>query len=407
MVTAVVLFLFYFSSFLSWNSNSEWNWGAFIFFSSFVWLILSFGIVRENQIGARSLFGRFIDNVSSGPVLVPFPFYRLLVEKKTAVQVEVPDEPENVWKGDDDKKPDDKVPPIRITHGDRETAKYFSENPNLNNLENEPSVPFLQLPPEVQERYKKDPLHGRLVSEVNALVRFRINDLMAFKSNTKSLRDARRQIRDTVTVALQDILAGITPAHANEKKLLISLMVRRRVEELCGEVAKTGELPDAREARAWGISVEDVDIILFDWRQRVNISIADAGAAGFNAQTTITNAGAKKRERELIGAGEAEAERLLGRSRADALKMVAAEISASPNGELVARLRTMEAVAEKSQLYVVPSEGITGAGITIAEVLNKGRTGGGISPTPVPPVATPQAPQTPPPPPQQRGRRKP
>jgi len=407
IVTAVVLFLFYLSSFLSWDSGSNWNWGAFIFFSSFLWLVLSFGIVRENQIGARSLFGKFIDTVSSGPALVPFPLYRLTVERKTVIQVEIPDEPENVWKGDDDKIPLGKMPPIRITHGDLETGKYFSPSPNLKDLSGEPKQSFGELDADVQARYKRDPLHSRLVSEVNALVRFKINDLVAFRSNTESVRDAKRQIRDTVTAALQDILAEITPAHANEKKSLIAEMVRVRVEKLCGEKKKDHETEAERASRAWGISIEDVAIILFDWRQRLNQSIADAGAAGFNAQTTITDAEAQKRKKELLGAGDAEAERLLGRSRADALKMVAAEISASPNGELVARLKTMEAVAEKSQLYVVPAEGITGAGITIAEVFNKGRSGGGLNPTPTPPLPAPQAPRTPPSSPQQKGKKKP
>ncbi len=380
------------------TSKISWSWGWFYFFLHILWFLKSFDTVKNDEIGAIEFFGKLLKNVPSGPVFVPWPFFKVIREKKLVMQIEFPNEPEKVWKGDDDKIEAGFVPPIRITHADYKTAMYFDEKVGVD--VDPPQIPSLTLD-ELDKRtgtakaaYESDPLHGRLVSEVSGYVRLRVNDLVRFKGMTESIEDAAHQIQDTVVAALQDIVALLTPAHANANKMRISSLLRRRVEVMVGEKAKPGETDGDRRKRAWGISVEDVDVKLFDWRKRVNTSIADANAAGFLKRKRITDSEGVKEEKINHGKGDAGAAREVFAANAAGVRMLSEEI-AQGSGELAARLQTMERVASESEFMVLPNDSIFGTGMGIAEAIQQRRkteTPDKSVPSPSVPPSTPTTP---------------
>ena len=354
--------------------GQTWNWGAFVFYLTILWLFLSLRIVRENQTGAILFFRKPITKAQSGIHFVPFLLYALETIQKTVIQFEIPAEPELVWKGDDDKLPKGMAPPVRITHAQLESAMFYRDD-----LEDEPTKHFSEFSPEEQAVLRSDTLHRkRLVSEASGIVRLLVRDYCKFLGTIESMEGkegAKKQIADTVVSTWQDVIAKLTPAEANMHKRRISKLVLKRVRQKCGEEAYEGESESERKEREWGIHVEDTELKPFDWRTTVNKAIAAASAAGMNKETTITDAEAEGEATVLIGRGVAESAFLLSQAKAKGVKVVADQIHDNPAGEIAARLLAMEEIAKKSPLTIVPTEGIFGPALGIAEAIKKGGPG--------------------------------
>jgi regulator of protease activity HflC (stomatin/prohibitin superfamily) len=297
------LFVFeyaYLSQFSDKVLGMDWNWGWAAFFCELLYLAASFKIVGPTELGAILLFGNPIKAVGSGLVFAPLWILSLDKESRLVIQSEYPADPENVWKGDEDERPSDKFPPIRITH-----AKA-SDNDD-------------------------DPINERMTTEVSFFVRYRIMDFIIFLTTIGSVAEAEKQIQDTLVATASQQLAKKTPAEALRDWADINAELKSAVDKLTD---------------SWGIKVEDSQMKAIDLGKTVNSALRDVPAEELAKKVTITKAEAEKRKMELEGEGKATAEKAFLVARAGGYQEVAKKLKLE--GDKVLTAETAKAAFENA-----------------------------------------------------------
>lgn len=292
--------------------GNELNYGWAVFFGQLFYIIISLKKVGPAEIGAILLFGDPIQEVSSGLVFIPRGICTLVKESAAIEQEQYPDEPEKVWKKDSELMPLDGtfVPPIRITH------KAGTE-----------------------EDVKKDPLHKRMTTEVSIFVRFRIKKgyFIVFLQTIVSLKEAKKQIRDTIVSTARKDFAHMTPAEALQKWETIN---KKLLDEIKGLV------------NSWGLEVFDVRMEDLDFGKNVNTALRDVPKAVLVKEVTKTNAEAEEYKRTHEGMGTAEARRVFLEAEAVGYKKIAQELGIT-EGSFILAMESARTAMEKSQYSIV------------------------------------------------------
>lgn len=267
----------------------EWNWGLALFLAVILYTIASLRQLGPTELGARILFGKPIDQVSSGFVFVPVGIFELEIAPAIFIQDELPSNPENIFRGDG-QVPEGKFPPIRIPFG---------------------------LPTEEND----DPYDHRMTQEVVPVITWRIEDFIKFLTTIGSKEEARRQMEDTAVAMLTEAFAKITPAVA-----------------LSDLATKSDELLDAIDKRVdgWGIELKSVKIKAINFNHELNAAILNVPQATVNAKAAIITAEAKKRQMELEGAGAGNAEKAILDGRTAGLKNMVSELGIDGRAVLAA-----------------------------------------------------------------------
>lgn len=311
--------------FLSKNTEKvlgiELNWGWFLFFAQLFYTIISFRQLGPTEIGAKLLFGKPIEEVGPGLVFVPYGIFSLARETALIIQEQYPDEPENVWKGDQEKisgqfGPSGKpmVPPIRITH--KGGSKEESE---------------------------ADPLNKRMTTEVSFIVRYKIKKghFITFLKTIGNVNEARRQIKDTVVSTARKELARKTPAETLKDWKEVDVILKSDVETL---------------VRSWGVAIEDTYMEEVDLGKTVNTSLRDVPDSVLQKEVTQTRADAEKYKRVQEGMGTAEAARVFLEAKAIGYKKIASELGLE-EGSFVIAAETAREALEKSKFSLIAGSG--------------------------------------------------
>lgn len=307
--------------------GSEWNWGFALILAVVLYTIASFRQLAPTELGARTLFGKPIDQVSSGFVFVPFGIVGLEVAPAIFIQDELPSDPQNIFRGDGE-VPLGKFPPIRIPFG---------------------------LPTEEND----DPYDHRMTQEVVPVITWRIEDFVTFLTTIGSKEEARRQMEDTAVAMLTEAFAKITPAIALKE-------LERHSDEL-----KTA-INDRVDG--WGIELKSVKIKAINFNHELNTAILNVPQATVNAKASIITAGAKKKELELLGEGAGNAEKAVLEGRTSGLKKMATELGLTGNAVLAAE--TARGITNNpGQKTIIAGSGgfsdLATIGTVLGETLNK------------------------------------
>lgn len=292
--------------------GAELNYGWALFFGQLFYIIISLKKVGPAEIGAILFFGDPIKEVGSGLVFVPKGICTLVKESAAVEQEQYPDEPEKVWKKDSEDMPLDGkfVPPIRITH------KSGTE-----------------------EDVKSDPLHKRMTTEVSIIVRFRIKKghFIVFLQTIVDLKQARRQIRDTIVATARKDFAHLTPAEALKK---------------WGEIDK--KLLDEIKilVDSWGLEVFDVRMEDLDLGKTVNTALRDVPEAVLKKEKTMTDADGEEYKRTHEGMGTAEARRIFLEAEAVGYQKIARDLGIA-EGAFILAMESAKAALEKSQYSII------------------------------------------------------
>lgn len=290
----------------------ELNYGWLVFFGQLFYLIISLKQVGPTEIGAILLFGDPIQEVHSGLVFVPKGICTLVKESAAVEQEQYPNEPEKVWKKDSDLMPTDGTfsPPIRITH-----------NAGTN------------------EQTDKDPLHKRMTTEVSIIVRFRIKKghFITFLQTIVSIKEAKKQIRDTIIATARKDFANMTPAETLMKWGEVDTKLREEVENL---------------VELWGLEVLDVRMEDLDLGKNVNMALRDVPKAVLVKDVTKTNADGEEYKRTHEGIGTAEARRIFLEAEAVGYQKIAKELGIT-DGAFIIGMETAKAALEKSKYSIV------------------------------------------------------
>lgn len=252
----------------------EWNLGWIIAFVLTLYNIFSLKVAKATGTMAKygtvwgviEVFGRPVYAKGPGGLFyVPLGIAHLIVLPYTTIEDQYPDDPEKIWKGDQDKTPVGMVPPIRLTSsGSEETTK--------------------------------DPLERRLTLEISFVNRFKIIDPIVFRKTIGTLEEFRRQVRDIVVRTGGQQIAKRSPKDVLEKWEEIDT-------ELNGIVEKT--------AKDWGVITQNVYMGDIDPSKRVNTAMAEATEALYLRKKKETDAEAQKFVDERKGMGEGAAEKAI------------------------------------------------------------------------------------------------
>lgn len=331
-----------------WQLVSE-NWQ---FWAGAAWIALSFRTLGPDQIGAIFFLGWPLKEVGPGPKFVPFLLCWIKIFPSTTIQLELPDEPEEVQKGDQDNIQPGKKAPLRITQADATSAFFYQESGSKKF--------WKDFNPKEQEAILADPLNHRLTGEPAVIVRYRLikGRLFQFIKNIGSVEEANRQISDTVVASLQSELAPITLGNALVNLPLLNNMLYEEVEVLTGERdhPKTGKKNDA----PWGIDLQSTQLKLIDPGKTVNESMSKAAAAVKTKQEAILVAEGKGAARRIEGEGEA----------AGVAAMKAA--TSDDDGRFVAALRANVEISKEADFIIAQTPfDLVASSSKLLEAINK------------------------------------
>lgn len=308
-----------------------WGWG--IIWGLVAYLAASFRIVKGNELAIIFRLGEPVREVGSGPKIVPLGFYTRKLFPSTAIQLELPGEPEEVQKEDEGNvRPGRKVP-IRIAQAAAESAIFYTPEGTRKT--------FSEFSPEEKELIKADLLNERITSEPVILIRWRLvrGQLIKFYQNVGSVEEASRQLADAAIASLNEELTQITVGHTLKTLNMVSRRVRSHIEIFIGEKAEPG---GGIRSAPWGIDLRDVQIKDVDPGETVNRAMAEAAAAIKEREKTVQDAKAEGEARRLVAAGEA-----------DGIKaMVVA--TKGDDGRFVAGLRAATEISKKADFIIVP-----------------------------------------------------
>lgn len=318
--------------------GSSLNIGWTLIALATTYLILSLKILNPQEIGAVGLLGRLIADVNSGLVFVPWLLCQLYRLPKPVIQMQIPEEPENVDKSGDDNKTlaEGMVRPIRAP-----------------------------LAGGTAEEIKKDPLKARITTEPSAVVRFRIVAPCQFLSQIHTVEAAKKQIRDTIEAAIKEIFGKKTAADVIAQWAEINGMIKERVEQLVEENKATGP--------AWGVEVYTVQLVDNDLGKTVNSAIRDIAAKAYAAQAVVITSEGKRQETINLAQGEgqritltqtalAEMKKLTTEMEAAGYKKLAEELKIT-EGDVVLITVVLREMFEKSQYSII------GGGNATAEIM--------------------------------------
>lgn len=282
----------------------DWNWGWAAFFAQFLYTIFSFKQVGPTELGAKLLFGKPIQEVSSGLVFIPLLIFQLKKETRLVIQEELPAGPEHIFRNEDKEKvPEGMFPPIRI--------------------------PFANKPEE------DDPLNRRVTAEIVPIIRYRINNYIKFLTTIGDKEAAKKQMEDATIALCMRELTKLPVAEA-----LITLQnFNEELKMMIDELVKGNELVES-----WGISVETAQIKMINFNHELNKAISSVSEARFNAKAKAEEAEGEKKKRKLEGEGSGGAEKAILDGRTKGLKEMADTLKLDP--QMILNAETARAITQ-------------------------------------------------------------
>ena len=347
-----------------WFEKLHWDWGWALLFFTLTHIALSLRTVSETEYGALFFFGRPVAEVEPGPVKVYFGLLKLRTDQRGIIQMEIPGEPEEVQKSDQDNIAEGKKAPVRINQAAPRTAVYYTDPDDHEGIKPQS---WDSLSPEMQKSLEDDPLQLRLTTEVSGVLRFRIRpgQYIHFLQTTGSLDNAQKSLEDAWVRTAQSELGRVTPSHALTKKNVINRRIKLALEAAVGE--HIGE--DEVKRPSWGIDIETAEVKLIDLGERVNIAMAEATAAEFKRKAIVSTATAERDSLELVGTGKAAALRSVNQVQVETSER-RAKIAESTGGQFALAQETLQLGLQNARHTILsPASDLLGVVAGAAEVV--------------------------------------
>ena len=375
-------------------------WAGFaIFWMLILWITLGLIIVKTGTVAAVFWLGKFAKILRPGPHLIIPVIHKVEIYPTSTIQMELPDEPENIDRSDTPTL--GKKIPHRIVHKGRREALYYvrseyqkrsTEYPFDNSRLISDSGPtglkkvsFKDLPDDIQQAIEADSAHAPLTPEWPAVFEWnlRSDDELSIKTFIENvtpqngysrMEEVRRRADDVIVRIIQEELTSTTVGHAIYMSRAFNQLFKDRLEELVGE--STGKIE-----KPWGIQIGQAFFKEPNLGKTVNQARSDAAAADSNKQAKIRDAETKKETLRLEGEGEAAAIRAKGEAERDAeiargqgeagrIKEVR-DVMSDETGKFIAALDVAETVLPKAQFVVVPADDKGVLGSIIGAIASK------------------------------------
>jgi len=315
--------------------DEKYGAGTIVLYALLLYTAASMRIVGPTELGCRLLFGKPIDNVSSGLTFAPLWIYELVTETRLVIQDELPAEPDKIYRGSTGDEFGRTVPkelqllgmkpPIRVTFSGRTKES------------------------EAEKIKEDDPYDRRLTVEVVPVVRWKIDNFAIFLKTIGSVDSARKQMEDTCVKTFTELLTKVSPAVA-------LLRIKQYSDDLQTEIEKL--------VQSWGIEIENAQIKAINFTHTIN-----------DAVQNVVVQERKKRANILEGEGLGGKEQAILDGRTNGLKKMMVDLSVK--GEVVLGAETARAIAgegdKSSQRTIIAGSGgfvdLIGVATTIGESL--------------------------------------
>lgn len=352
--------------------STFWIATGFVLVCVLLLLALSILFIESGSVGAVFRFGKFRRALKPGLNFI-IPILERVERYSTQThQHELPDEPENIDRGD--VLSEGKKHPYRIMHPGKEAAIFYkkkdSTDPSIDPARpttHWKQVQFADLD-QVTKASLDDSLHVPLTSEISVVVEWHLenSDRQSVENFIQNVspeegrtreEEVRKRIDDAVSTALQGYLGPVTLGHVRGTMSFFSMLIKERVEVLVGEKSH----PDTGlSEKPWGIHIRDAYIKSISAGNTVNTAQSNASAAVSEKQKTILGAEARAEATRVQSVAEMEAEINKGKGEAGRIKAMA-EAMSSDDARFVAALDVAEKVMPGVGTTVILPAGETSA----------------------------------------------
>lgn len=269
--------------------KEDWDWGLALFLSLVLYTITSVRKLGPTEQGSRVFFGRPVDQVSSGFVIVPNGLFELKIfpSKITIMQKEFPAEPEKIYRSKDGDH--EIIPPEMIQLGMKPPIRIPFGKPG----EQESSV------------LDRDPLNQRLIEEVVPIVRWSVDDCILFMQTVETIEKAESQMEDLCVAILSREFGVATPSQ-------VIADLRTYNNTLTTEL-QTG-------VARWGISIESAKIKVINFSYNLNKAVQKIAEETAKGKARTIEAEGLKQAAIRAGEGAGAAEKAVLKGRTDGLE---------------------------------------------------------------------------------------
>src|SRR3989344_1053160 len=229
----------------------RWDWTASVAIVHILYTLASIKIIGPQEQAAVVFLGNPLFGITSGPYYVPFLSCWLIRETRLMIQIEIPDEPEKIWHGEE--------------------------------------VGEIVLP---QGKDSKDPLDMRYTSEPTFITRYKIDNIVEFATTVGSRAEVKRQIEDAIVSRALEDLTKKTVAETFKALSTVNEELKKETEELVTN---------------WGITVESCRVKGIGLSKSLNSSLSSMAQSSAERIATVEKAKGEQQKRELEGKGEASA----------------------------------------------------------------------------------------------------
>ncbi len=304
---------------LKWNSllfgdgALTFNTGPTCLVLAVMFVVLSINQVDVDEIAGALCYGKALKRLKAGPQFAPFLLMQIKKEGRTVREFQCPDEPENVFKGQDDQPltREGMSRPIRVITKAPEPGKGSTEI-----------------------------LDTQMTLVISFVFQYVVSDILNFRANFGTDEVVRIQLRDIgeVTVA-EDATMKTTSEFIRGLKELNERLVVQVQERFQNS----------------GITILSARLISPDVSHDVSKELANIAAARAKAEQKVITAGAERAEFLLHGEGKAGAEKsmLVARAEGSQELMKALKI----DGNAVIASEAVRALSDKTDVLVVGAEG--------------------------------------------------
>jgi len=307
------------------NITEAFGWGGGALGLLVLHFMFSFSQVNENELSGVLFFGAPVREFSPGFVFHPLGLLDLKKLPKNPIQVQFPDDPEKVYKGDDDEYFKSLSP--------EERDKYVLP------------IRALTGKPSVEEKGEAGILNSQMTLEVTFYVRWMIEQFWLYLVTVGNQGETNRQFRDSGERVLIQEIATRTVGKVVEELHVINNKLASRFEDITQD---------------YGVTIVETAMLSPDINHKVNKSLRDVVSAKATAVTTQISATAKRFQLTEEGMGEAAA------TQADLEALAAGAKALGLSGAEVLELEKARAMANGNATIIVDggsgSSGLVGIG---------------------------------------------
>lgn len=293
------------------GSGIDFGAGPTLVLIAGLYLALSLGIAGPDDLAGAFCYGKALKRLVSGPHFVPLFLMQLKKESKLVQEFQCPDEPDNVFKGDDkDPLPEGMVRPIRIVTG----------------------------PPD-----PKEPSKGILDTQMTLVVSFTfqyaITDIFSFKANYGTIERLQMQLRDTGEATIGEDATKVTANGFITSVPEMNIKLRDEVDVRFGNS---------------GVNIISARLLPPDITHSVSGALADIPIARARAQRTEIRAGAFETLLVKRGTGRASAELSMLKAKSEGRKLMKDQLGV--DGDAILASEAVRDLSSKTDTLVVGAQ---------------------------------------------------